>query len=146
MTPSVAIVGDEACPSRHELSPRCTIRSGENPRTQENSDLQRARSEFEAIVDSECKNANEIPYHDAEKGGSRTKRGFRQGYNPRKRKRIYNLWSYYFPYYKRPNVGGCLGMPEQTCFGMGVVGASPELILPDLRKLVPWVTQDSSFP
>ena len=62
MTPSVAIVGDAklALLDMNSALVR-TIRSGENPRTQRTRDLQRARSEFEAIVDSECKNANEIP-------------------------------------------------------------------------------------
>ena len=45
-----------------------------------------------------------------------------------------DLWSYYFPYYKVLNVGCCLGMPEQTCFGMGVVGSiAAKLTRPDLK-------------
>ena len=45
-----------------------------------------------------------------------------------------DLWSYYFPYYKVLNTGCCLGMPEQTCFGMGVVGAiAAKLTRPDLK-------------
>jgi acetolactate synthase-1/2/3 large subunit len=144
LTPSVAIVGDAklALLDMNSALVR-TIRSGENPRTQRTRDLQRARSEFEAIVDSECKNANEIPIM--------TKRVVRELNEVFGKDTILanengsqDLWSYYFPYYKVLNVGGCLGMPEQTCFGMGVVGAiAAKLTRPDLKVVC--TTGDAAF-
>jgi acetolactate synthase-1/2/3 large subunit len=55
-----------------------------------------------------------------------------------------DLWSYYFPYYKVLDQGACMGMPEQTCFGLGVVGAiAAKLTRPDMKVVC--TTGDTAF-
>ena len=113
-----------------------------NIRTQRMKDLQRAKSEYDAIVGEECK-TEDIPI--------RTKRVVRELNEVFGKDTILanengsqDLWSYYFPYYKVLNTGCCLGMPEQTCFGMGVVGAiAAKLTRPDLKVVC--TTGDAAF-
>src|SRR5207244_3961216 len=55
-----------------------------------------------------------------------------------------DLWSYYFPYYKVLDAGACMGMPEQTCFGLGIVGAiAAKLTRPDMKVVC--TTGDAAF-
>ncbi len=116
--------------------------SKDNIHTQRISDLQRARSEYESLIAEECK-TDEIPI--------RTKRVVRELNEVFGKDTILanengsqDLWSYYFPYYKVLNPGCCLGMPEQTCFGLGVVGAiAAKLTRPDLKVVC--TTGDAAF-
>ena len=55
-----------------------------------------------------------------------------------------DTWSYCLPYYKVQDGSGCIPVAEQTCMGMGVVGAiAAKLAMPD--KNVVCVTGDGAF-
>jgi acetolactate synthase I/II/III large subunit len=143
LVPDVALVGDAKL-ALGDLNSALTkiIKSG-GVRTQRARDLLLAKNEYEAMIEKECKNANEIPLM--------TKRIVRELNEVFGKDTILanengsqDLWSYYFPYYRVLNVGGCLGMPEQTCFGMGVVGAiAAKLTRPDLKVVC--TTGDAAF-
>lgn len=144
LVPDVALVGDARLALTDLVSALATIMKREDGlRTQRVKDLQRAKTEYEAMVDSECKNANEVPIM--------TKRVVHELNDVFGKDTILanengsqDLWSYYFPYYKVLNVGCCLGMPEQTCFGMGVVGAiAAKLTKPELKVVC--TTGDAAF-
>jgi len=55
-----------------------------------------------------------------------------------------DTWSYFYPYFKVQEGGGCVPVAEQTCMGMGVVGAiGAKLTMP--KKNVVCVTGDGAF-
>jgi acetolactate synthase I/II/III large subunit len=55
-----------------------------------------------------------------------------------------DLWSYYYPYFKVLEEGGCLAPAEQTCMGIGVTGViGAKLARPDLYAVC--VTGDGAF-
>jgi acetolactate synthase-1/2/3 large subunit len=111
-------------------------------RTQRVADLEKAKKEFEDTVSLECS---------SDKVQIRSKRVVRELNEVFGKDTILanengsqDLWSYYFPYYKVLNVGGCLGMPEQTCFGMGVVGSiAAKLTMPAMNVVC--TTGDAAF-
>ncbi|MHA1712017.1 MAG: thiamine pyrophosphate-binding protein [Candidatus Freyarchaeota archaeon] len=103
----------------------------EMPRVKE---LVEAKEEYEAEIESECM-TDAIPI--------KTKRVIRElnkvfGKNTIlvNENGMQDLWSYYCPYYKVLDVGGCIPPAEQTCMGLGVVGAiGAKLTEPD-KKVV----------
>jgi acetolactate synthase I/II/III large subunit len=142
LVPDVALIGDAKLALK-DLAARIAGKLQKNSiHTQRVQDLQKAKSEYEAVVAEECK-TDEIPI--------RTKRVVRELNEVFGKDTILanengsqDLWSYYFPYYKVLNTGCCLGMPEQTCFGMGVVGAiAAKLTRPDLKVVC--TTGDAAF-
>jgi acetolactate synthase-1/2/3 large subunit len=55
-----------------------------------------------------------------------------------------DLWSYYYPYYRVMDIDGCVAPAEQTCMGLGVVGAiGAKLAAPDKKILC--TTGDGAF-
>jgi acetolactate synthase-1/2/3 large subunit len=142
LVPDVALVGDAKLALRDLAANISMAMKKGGIRTQRMKDLQRAKSEYDAIVAEECK-TEDIPI--------RTKRVVRELNEVFGKDTILanengsqDLWSYYFPYYKVLNTGCCLGMPEQTCFGMGVVGAiAAKLTRPDLKVVC--TTGDAAF-
>ncbi len=143
LIPDVALVGDAKLAMKDLNSVLVTMMKKGEIRTQRTKDLQQARTEYEAQVEEECKNAEEIPIM--------TKRVVRELNQVFGKDTILanengsqDLWSYYFPYYRVLNAGCCLGMPEQTCFGMGVVGAiAAKLTRPDMKVVC--TTGDAAF-
>jgi acetolactate synthase-1/2/3 large subunit len=142
LVPDVALVGDAKLALQDLVSNIALVLKKDGMRTQRIDDLKRAKKEYEDIVSKECKTdvvpiatkrvvrvLNEVFGKDtilANENGSQ------------------DLWSYYFPYYKVLNVGCCLGMAEQTCFGMGVVGSiAAKLTRPDLKVVC--TTGDAAF-
>jgi len=104
--------------------------------------LLKAKKEYEAEVESECMTeAVPIP----------TKRIVRELNKVFGKNTILvnengsqDCWSYCFPYYKVQNQLGCVPVAEQTCMGMGVVGAiAAKLTKPG--KNVVCVTGDGAF-
>ena len=142
LVPDVALVGDAKLALIDLVSNVSSLIERNGLRTQWARDLQQARAEYESIVAKECQ-TDEVPI--------RTKRVVRELNEVFGKDTILanengsqDLWSYYFPYYKVLNVGACLGMPEQTCFGLGVVGSiAAKLTRPDMK--VACTTGDAAF-
>ncbi|MDA4131430.1 MAG: thiamine pyrophosphate-binding protein, partial [Thaumarchaeota archaeon] len=142
LVPDVALVGDAKLALSDLAANTATMLKRGEIHTQRVKDLQRAKTEYEAVVSEECKTAD-VPI--------RTKRVVRELNEVFGKDTILanengsqDLWSYYFPYYKVLNTGCCLGMPEQTCFGMGVVGSiAAKLTRPDLKVVC--TTGDGAF-
>jgi acetolactate synthase I/II/III large subunit len=142
LVPDVALVGDARLALKDLTTQLASAIKKDYIHSQRVEDLKRALSEYEAIVENECK-TDEVPI--------RTKRVVRELNEVFGKDTILanengsqDLWSYYFPYYKVLNTGCCLGMPEQTCFGMGVVGSiAAKLTRPDLKVVC--TTGDAAF-
>lgn len=143
LVPSVALVGDAKLALSDLNSALATILKKGTIHSQRIADLQNAKKEYEDAIETECETANETPIV--------TKRVVRELNEVFGKDTILanengsqDLWSYYFPYYKVLNVGACLGMPEQTCFGMGVVGAiAAKITRPDMKVVC--TTGDAAF-
>jgi acetolactate synthase I/II/III large subunit len=142
LVPDVALVGDAKLALRDLVSNIASALKKGGIRTQRMNELKRARDEYEAMISKECE-TDAVPIA--------TKRVVRELNEVFGKDTILanengsqDLWSYYFPYYKVLNVGCCLGMPEQTCFGMGVVGSiAAKLTRPDLKVVC--TTGDAAF-
>jgi acetolactate synthase-1/2/3 large subunit len=143
LLPDVALVGDAKLALQDLVtSIAMVLKREDRMRGQRLNDLKRAKQEYEDIVSKECK-TDMVPIA--------TKRVVRELNEVFGKDTILanengsqDLWSYYFPYYKVLNTGCCLGMPEQTCFGMGVVGAiAAKLTRPDLKVVC--TTGDAAF-
>lgn len=142
LVPSVALVGDAKLALSDLNSALATILKKGTIHSQRIAD-QNAKKEYEDAIETECETANETPIV--------TKRVVRELNEVFGKDTILanengsqDLWSYYFPYYKVLNVGACLGMPEQTCFGMGVVGAiAAKITRPDMKVVC--TTGDAAF-
>jgi len=105
-------------------------------------DLVKAKQEFEIEVEAECMiEATPIPakriVHELSKTfGDNTILVNENGSQ--------DTWSYCFPYYKVRERSECVPVAEQTCMGMGVVGAiAAKLTKPE--KNVVCVTGDGAF-
>ncbi len=140
--PDVALVGDAKLVLHDLVARTANMMKSEKDTGERLEDLVRAKKEFEALVDEECR-TNETPI--------RTKRIVRElnrvfGKNTilSNENGSQDLWSYYFPYYKVLDAGACMGMPEQTCFGLGIVGAiAAKLTRPDMNVVC--TTGDGAF-
>jgi acetolactate synthase-1/2/3 large subunit len=142
LVPDVALVGDAKLALKDLVSGVATKIKKDEIRTQRAKELQKAKAEYESIVEEECK---------ADLKRLRTKRVVRElnevfGKNTilANENGSQDLWSYYCPFYKVLNIGGCLGMPAQTCFGMGIVGAiGAKLTRPEMNVVC--TTGDAAF-
>ena len=140
--PDIALVGDAKLALQELIAGITEMIRKEKMRSERVSNLSRARAEYEAIVEEECK-TNELPI--------RTKRVVRElnrvfGKNTilANENGSQDLWSYYCPYYKVLDRGGCMGMAEQTCFGVGVIGSiGAKLTRPDQKVVC--TTGDGAF-
>ena len=106
------------------------------------SDIINEKKEFEMEVEAECMvedipiPAKRIVYELSRVFGKNTILVNENGSQ--------DIWSYCFPYYKVQDGSECVPVAEQTCMGMGVVGAiAAKIITPD--KNVVCVTGDGAF-
>ncbi|MEM2110707.1 MAG: thiamine pyrophosphate-binding protein [Candidatus Bathyarchaeia archaeon] len=141
--PDVAIVGDAKLVLRDLISAtsaKIKIKNFESmPRVKE---LVRAKNEFEAEVEAECR-TDAIPI--------KTKRIVRELNKVFGKDTILvnengcqDLWSYYCPYYKVLNIGDCIPMDHQTCMGFGVAAAIGAKLTKPEKKVV-CTTGDGAF-
>jgi acetolactate synthase-1/2/3 large subunit len=132
IVPNLALVGDAKCTLQDLISGISELKAKKEGWSRRAADIEKAKAEFEAIVQEECK-SSETPI--------RTRRVVRELSNIFGKNTILanengsqDLWSYYFPYYKVLDTGGCLGMPEQTHLGIGVIGSiAAKLTRPDMK-------------
>ncbi|MDG6926163.1 MAG: thiamine pyrophosphate-binding protein [Nitrososphaerota archaeon] len=140
--PDVSLVGDAKLALRDLVAFLATMIRMDTIRSQRVADLKKAKREYEEMVDEECK-TDAVPI--------RTKRVVHELNKVFGRNTILanengsqDLWAYYFPYYKVLDAGGFMGMAEQTCFGMGVVGSiAAKLTRPDMKVVC--TTGDTAF-
>jgi len=142
--PNVGIVGDAKIVLRQLIDAiKEKVGHGRNfeemPRVKE---IIEAKKEFEAEVEAECMTeatpipAKRIVYEVSKVFGKNTILVSENGSQ--------DCWSYCFPYYKVQDGSECIPVAEQTCMGMGVVGAiAAKLIKPE--KNVICITGDGAF-
>jgi acetolactate synthase-1/2/3 large subunit len=101
-----------------------------------------AKKEYEAVIEDEC-STEDIPI--------KTKRIVRELNKVFGKDTILvnengmqDLWSYYCPYYKVLDVLGCVPPAEQTCMGLGVVGAIGAKLAKQDKKVI-CTTGDGAF-
>ena len=140
--PDVSLVGDAKLALRDLAEVMASMARKGSIATQRMADLKKAKREFEQTVVEECRTeavpirTRRIMHELNEVFGRDTILANENGSQ--------DLWAYYFPYYKVLDVGGFLGMPEQTCFGMGVVGSiAAKLTRPDMKVVC--TTGDTAF-
>jgi acetolactate synthase-1/2/3 large subunit len=142
LVPDVAVIGDAKLALSDLRAHLSEAIRKDRVKSQRLSDITKAKAEYEAIVEADCK-TNDKPI--------RTMRIVRDlnkvfGKNTilANENGSQDLWSYYFPYYKVLDAGACMGMPEQTCFGLGIVGAiAAKLTRPDMNVVC--TTGDGAF-
>jgi acetolactate synthase I/II/III large subunit len=143
LIPDVALIGDAKLALSDVNSALAVLIKKGSISSQRIADLQKAKKEYDDAIEVECKNANETPIM-TKRVVRELNRVFGKDTILANENGSQDLWSYYFPYYKVLNVGACLGMPEQTCFGMGVVGAiAAKLTRPDMKVVS--TTGDAAF-
>ncbi len=142
LIPDVALVGDARLTLRDLTVGVAKMIEKERVRTQRAKDIATAKKEYEEEIEKECRtNATPIRTKRVVRElnkvfGSRTILANENGSQ--------DLWSYYSPYYKVLDAGGCMGMPEQTCFGLGIVGSiAAKLTRPDMKVVC--TTGDGAF-
>jgi acetolactate synthase-1/2/3 large subunit len=141
--PDVGIVGDARTVLRQLLDAMRTKVAKANfreiPRVKE---IMRVKKEFEAEVKTECAvPAVPIP---AKRTVYEVSRVFGRDTILVSENGSQDCWSYCFPYYKVQDGSACVPVAEQTCMGMGVVGAiAAKLTRPE--KNVVCITGDGAF-
>jgi len=140
--PDVSMVGDAKLALRDLASMLATMIKKDQLHTQRIADLKKAKQEYEEIVTEECR-SDDVPIK-----SRRVVRELNQVFGRNtilaNENGSQDLWAYYFPYYKVLDVGGFLGMAEQTCFGMGVVGSiAAKLTKPEMKVVC--TTGDTAF-
>lgn len=140
--PDIALVADARL-ALHQLAQALNSdKTGREARRSRVVELQAAKEEYERQVDAEC-NTLEKPV--------RTKQVVHAINRVFGRSTILvnenggqDLWSYYCPYYKVLEEGGCIAPAEQTCMGFGVTGViGARLACPDRHAVC--VTGDGAF-
>ena len=142
--PDVGIVGDAKIVLR-QLVDAIKEKAGNGRNFEEMlpvKEVVKAKKEFEAEVEAECMTeatpipAKRIVYELSQVFGKNTILVNENGSQ--------DCWSYCFPYYKVQKGSECVPVAEQTCMGMGVVGAiAAKLTKPE--KNVVCVTGDGAF-
>ncbi len=142
--PDVGIVGDAKIVLR-QLVDAIKEKAGNGRNFEEMlpvKEFVKAKKEFEAEVEAECMTeatpipAKRIVYELSQVFGKNTILVNENGSQ--------DCWSYCFPYYKVQKGSECVPVAEQTCMGMGVVGAiAAKLTKPE--KNVVCVTGDGAF-
>ena len=136
LVPDVALVGDAKLALQDLTSGISEIMRQAKIRSERAKDLAKAREEYETVVEEEC-NTVEIPLR-TKRIVKELNRVFGNDTILANENGSQDLWSYYCPYYKVLDVGGCLGMAEQTCFGVGVIGAiGAKLTKPEKKVVCP---------
>ena len=140
--PDVSLVGDAKLALKDLVAALATMMKKDKVRTQRIDDLNKAKREYEETVLEECRTeavpirTRRVVHEINEVFGKKTILANENGSQ--------DLWAYYFPYYKVLDYEGFLGTAEQTCFGMGVVGAiAAKLTRPDMKVVC--TTGDTAF-
>ncbi|NVM22834.1 MAG: thiamine pyrophosphate-binding protein [Desulfobacterales bacterium] len=140
--PDVAIFGDAKMVLTDLMQSMGSKIEKKGMESQRIKELLKVKEEYEAVVEAECR-SDSVPIKTrrvvktlSEVFGRDTILSNENG--------MMDLWSYYFPYYKVLDIGGCIGMTDQTCMGMGVTQAiGAKLTLPE--KKVVCTTGDAAF-
>ncbi len=140
--PDVGMVADAQLGLR-QLAQACDNEGpGREARRVRAEGLQTAREEYESEVDAEC-DTLEKPVR-AKRVVHAINRVFGRSTVLVNENGGMDLWSYYCPYYKVLEEGGCIAPAEQTCMGFGVSGViGAKLARPDRYALC--VTGDGAF-
>lgn len=105
-------------------------------------EIQRAKEDFEREVDAECLEGDGVPT--AKRAVHELSRIFGEDTVLVSENGSQDTWSYCYPYFTVQQGSSCVPVAEQTCMGMGVVGAiAAKLARPD--KKVACVTGDGAF-
>jgi len=140
--PDVALIGDAKLVLQDVLARITDAIRKEKARSERLENIVKAKKEFEALVDEECK-TNERPIKSMRVVRELSK-VFGKNTILANENGSQDLWSYYFPYYKVLDAGACMGMPEQTCFGLGIVGSiAAKLTRPEMNVVC--TTGDAAF-
>ena len=142
--PDIGVIGDAKIVLR-QLTDAIRKTSGINTNFKESpriKEVVRRKREFEVEIEAECMvddtpiPAKRVVYELSKVFGRNTILVSENGSQ--------DCWSYCFPYYKVQDDSECVPVAEQTCMGMGVVGAiAAKLTKPD--KKVVCVTGDGAF-
>jgi acetolactate synthase-1/2/3 large subunit len=141
--PDIGIVGDAKLVLRQLID---GIREKIKKRRYEDiprvKEIIKMKREYEEEVESECRSgATPIP---AKYIVRELNKVFGKGTILVNENGSQDCWSYCFPYYKVLDQLGCVPVAEQTCMGMGVVGAiAAKLTKPDMKVVC--VTGDGAF-
>ena len=141
--PAVGVVGDARLALQQllqEVKQHHRVPAGmESPRVHE---LSRRKARLLAEVEAEC-SSEEYPFA--------AKRVVHEASNVFGRNTILvnengsqDSWSYFYPFYTVANNSSCVTVAEQTCMGMGVVGAIAAKLTDPARNVV-CVTGDGAF-
>ncbi len=142
LVPDVAMIGDARLALRDLVNGMAGMIRKNRVRSERLKEIVKAKREYEEIVAEECRTSEKpirtkrVVWELNEVFGKKTILANENGSQ--------DLWSYYFPYYKVLDAGGCMGMPEQTCFGLGIVGSiAAKLTRPDMKVVC--TTGDAAF-
>jgi acetolactate synthase-1/2/3 large subunit len=105
-------------------------------------EVMKSRKQLEAEVDAECM-TEEIPIP-AKRVVHELSKVFGRNTVLVSENGSQDAWSYCFPYYKVQDDSECVPVAEQTCMGMGVVGAIAAKLTKPEKKVV-CVTGDGAF-
>lgn len=144
IVPDVALVGDAKLVLEDLLSNLSELmRKGNKMRSERLTNIAKAKTEFEASIESECIAAGSSPIM-TKRVVHELNKVFGKGTILANENGSQDLWSYYSPYFKVLDYEGCMGMPEQTCFGLGVVGSiGAKITRPDSKVVC--TTGDAAF-
>ena len=132
IVPALALVGDAKSTLADLISGISELKSKKERWSRRAADIEKAKAEFEALVEEECK-TEEMPIR-TKRVVHELNRVFGNDTILANENGSQDLWSYYCPYYKVLDTGGCLGMPEQTHLGIGVIGSiAAKLTRPDMK-------------
>ncbi|MEM2180754.1 MAG: thiamine pyrophosphate-binding protein [Nitrososphaeria archaeon] len=140
--PDVFILGDAKLALKEIIEYTKIKLNSSPPRSSRIAEVEKAKKEFEEIVEAECKD-DSIPVK-TKRVVKEANRVFGEGTILVNENGMQDLWSYYFPYYKVLDVLGCVPPAEQTCMGFGVVGAiGAKIAMPHMKVLC--TTGDGAF-
>jgi acetolactate synthase-1/2/3 large subunit len=140
--PDVGLVADAQLGLRQFAEVFSPSNTGGEARRKRIVELQAARAEYEKQVDAEC-DTLEKPVR-SKRVVHAINRVFGRHTILVNENGAQDLWSYYCPYYKVLEEGGCVAPAEQTCMGFGVTGViGAKLARPDRYAVC--VTGDGAF-
>lgn len=139
--PDVGVVGDAALVLRQmvEAVRRRGVRTGD---ARLSGELSEAKAHLLAAVDAECR-TNEFPIP-AKRVVHEVSSVFGDDTVLVNENGSQDAWSYFYPFYTVGDRSACVTVAEQTCMGMGVVGAIAAKLTSPERKAV-CITGDGAF-
>jgi acetolactate synthase-1/2/3 large subunit len=139
--PDVAIAGDVSLVVSQMLE-ECQRQGGARTGRESSADIRSRKAELVAAVTEECR-CGEYPVP-AKRVVHEVSEVFGDGTILVNENGSQDAWSYFCPYYTVGDNSACVTVAEQTCMGMGVVGAiAAKLKAPD--KNVVCITGDGAF-